>query len=144
MPVSGQPQCTGWPANVAAGPLPASFDAVAVLRCVTSVQTIPGKGEWQVAVLERAEGDLSALTGALHRPPGRMIPGTICPDFVIIPPKIVLVGADGSMVSPKVPVNGCGHTQQQVTAALAALHWKTVSVRPLFQLKTPQEVSPKP
>ncbi len=38
----GQPACAGWPRNPPRVPLPASFVPVAVIRCVTSSQAIPG------------------------------------------------------------------------------------------------------
>jgi hypothetical protein len=126
--------CTDWPAHMASGPLPASFRPVAVIRCVTGYQTIPGKGEWLVATLQRADKNLAALISALHRPPGRMRPGTICPALAMIPPRIVLISGNGSMISPKIPLNGCDMVQRQVIAALAALPWETVSVRLLSQV----------
>jgi hypothetical protein len=139
--VSRYSSCTGWPARVASGPLPASFQPVAVIRCVTGYQTIPGKGEWLVATLQRADKNLTALISALHRPPGRMRPGTICPALAMIPPQIVLISGNGSMISPEIPVNGCGEIQQQVIAALAALPWETVSVRLLSQVESPQQLA---
>jgi hypothetical protein len=132
--VSRYPSCTGWPAHVASGPLPASFQPVAVIRCVTGYQTISGKGEWLVATLQRADKNLAALISALHRPPGRMRPGTVCPALAMIPPQIVLISGNGSMISPKIPLNGCGEVQQQVIAALVSLPWKTVSVRLLSRV----------
>jgi hypothetical protein len=139
--VPGYPSCTGWPAHVASGPLPASFQPVAVIRCVTGYQTIPGKGEWLVATLQRADKNLTALTSALHLAPGRSEPGTICPALILIPPQIVLISGNGSMISPKIPLNGCGEVQQQVVAALVALPWETVSVRLLSQLESPQQLA---
>jgi uncharacterized protein YceK len=139
--VSGYPSCTGWPARVASGPLPASFQPVAVIRCVTGYQTIPGKGEWLVATLQRADKDLAALISALHRSPGRMRPDMICLALAVIPPQIVLISGNGSMISPEIPLNGCGGVQQQVIAALAALPWETVSVRLLSQAESPRRLA---
>src|SRR6516162_5659580 len=70
----GEPACTGWPQRVGSGPLPASFVPVAVLRCVSGYQTIPGKGQWLTATLERAGGDLAPLVAALRRPPEHIAP----------------------------------------------------------------------
>lgn len=139
--VSRYPSCTDWPAHMASGPLPASFQPVAVIRCVTGYQTIPGKGEWLVAALQRADKNLAALISALHRPPGRMRPGAICPALAMIPPRIALISGNGSMISPEIPLNGCGMVQQQVTAALAALPWKTVSVRLISQVESPRQLA---
>ena len=41
--------------------LPPSFVPVAVIRCVTNYQIIPGKGQWEVATLERADKARTAL-----------------------------------------------------------------------------------
>jgi hypothetical protein len=139
--VSRHPSCTDWPTHVASGPLPTSFQPVAVIRCVTDYQTIPGKGEWLVATLQRADKNLTALISALHRPPGRMRPGAICPALAMVPPQIVLISGNGSMINPKIPLNGCGQVQQQVIAALVALPWKTISVRLVSQVESPQQVA---
>src|SRR5580693_10714089 len=66
--VAGQPACVGWPKNVTRSKkLPASFEPVAVIRCVTDYQMIPGKGQWEVATLERADQGLAPLMTALRR-----------------------------------------------------------------------------
>ena len=125
----GEPACTGWPASAPTASLPVSFAAVAVERCVNSAQTIPGKGLWQTASLQRADGDLSALISALRQPPGTHTPGTACPALAMIPPQIVLISATGQELIPRLPVSGCGLIQSQVLAALAGLPWRLVSVR---------------
>ncbi len=125
----GEPACAGWPDNAPTASLPASFVPVAVERCVNGAQTIPGKGLWQVASLQRADHNLDALVSALHRPPGRHQPGTACPALAIIPPRIVLISATGQELIPRIPLSGCGLIQTQVLAALAGLPWRLVSVR---------------
>lgn len=137
----GQPACTGWPANVTRGPLPASFVPVAAIRCVTGYQTIPGKGRWLTATLERADKNLAPLAAALRRPSGRTVPGVICPDIVMLPPQFVLFSGGGEMIMPRLPLTGCGLVAQQVLAALSALPWRPVSVRLVSQVQTPQEVA---
>jgi hypothetical protein len=138
---AGQPACTGWPANIAHGTLPTSFVAVAVLRCVNGEQTIPGKGEWQTATLQRADKDLGALIAALRLPSGVRSPGMMCPDLVELPPQIVLVSADGKTLAPKLPTGDCGLIQGPVLAAIAALPWQTLSVRLVAQLQSQAEAS---
>jgi len=125
----GEPACAGWPDNVPTAGLPVSFVPVAVERCVNGVQTIPGKGLWQIASLQRAASGLDALVSALHRPPGRHQPGTACPMLAIIPPRLLLISATGQELIPRLPVTGCGLIQSQVLAALAELPWRLVSVR---------------
>jgi hypothetical protein len=131
----GSADCTGWPASVPYETLPASFTPVAVIRCVADYETIPGKGEWLVATLQRADTGLTQLTDALRQPAGRTRPGVICPEYVILPPQIVLVSADGKMLRPRLPLNDCGDTQGQVLTALATLPWKAVSERQVAPVK---------
>jgi hypothetical protein len=137
----GEPACAGWPANVARGPLPALFVPVAAIRCVSSYQMIPGKGQWLTATLERADKNLAPLAAALRRPSERTTPDVICPDIVMLPPQFVLISSDGKMIMPRLPLGGCGLVQPQVLAALSALPWQKVSVRLVSQVQTQQEVA---
>lgn len=137
----GQPACTGWPASVASGTLPASFVPVAVLRCVTGYEMVPGKGQWVTATLERADKDLAPLIAALRLPRGQTTPGIMCPQIAVQPQLIVLISGNGTMIVPRLPVSGCGAVLEQVTAALAKLPWQTVSVRLVSQVETQQEAA---
>lgn len=128
--VAGQPACVGWPPNATRSKtLPASFVPVAVIRCVTNFQMIPGKGQWETATLERADQGLAPLLTALQRPNENKPPGTFCTDLVELPPQFVLVGKDGQVIWPTLPRTGCGLVQEEVLGALAALPWQKVSVR---------------
>ena len=137
----GQPACAGWPSNAARGALPASFVPVAVIRCVTSDQMIPGKGQWEVATLERADKNLAPLIAALRRPAPERNPGALCPYIAMVPPQFVMVGGDGRMIIPRLPLSGCGQVQLQVLAALSGLAWRPLSVRLVSQIQTQQEVA---
>lgn len=123
---TGTARCTGWPA-APAGRLPRAFQTASVLRCVTETVSVPHKGQWTAAVLEKADQGLAPLTGALSAVSGHMEPGHMCPQYVIVPPQIVLVGKDGAMVRPAFPVTSCGQIQPKALSALASLHWQTVS-----------------
>jgi len=128
--VAGQPACVGWPRNVTRSKkLPASFVPVAVIRCVTDYQMIPGKGQWEVATLERADQGLAPLLTALQQPNQNRPAGTFCSDLVELRPQFVLVDKDGQAIWPALPVAGCGLVQRGVLSALAALPWQKVSVR---------------
>ena len=128
--VAGQPACVGWPKNVThTKTLPASFVPVAVIRCVTDYQMIPGKGQWEIATLERADQGLAPLLTALQRPNQTRPPGTFCSALVERPPQVVLVDKDGQAIWPALPVTGCGLVQGELLGALAALPWQKVSVR---------------
>ena len=127
--VAGQPACVGWPTDATSVSLPVSFVPVSVERCVNGAQTIPGKGLWTTSTLQRADSGLAALINALRQPAVAHRPGTVCPALAIIPPQVVLIGADGKKLIPRLPVTGCGLIQSRVLAALDGLHWQTVSVR---------------
>ncbi|HEX6454545.1 MAG TPA: hypothetical protein VF060_34415 [Trebonia sp.] len=128
--------CTGWPSAPEAT-LPTSFVPVEVLRCVTGYTTIPGKGQWVTATLEKADANLTPLADALRASSEHRRPGQMCPQFVMLPPEIVLVAADGTAIRPRFPVTNCGEIQHQVLGALDALRWQTVSQRPIEKAPTP-------
>jgi hypothetical protein len=128
-PVAGQPACADWPAGVRKGRLAASFVPVEVLRCVSTTTAVPGQGLYYSATLERATSDISALVAALRQPVKREPAGTMCPMIAVIPPEVILIAKDGSMISPTFPVDGCGLLRSPVTAALNHMPWQTVSVR---------------
>lgn len=139
IPIASGPattDCTGWPASVTYEALPASFTPVSVIRCVADEETIPGKGEWLVATLQRADTGLTPLIDALRQPAAHIASDTICPAYVILPPQIVLVSSDGQMLRPRLPVDDCGHTDGQVLTALAGLPWKAASVRLISPVKS--------
>lgn len=131
----GVPACTGWPGNAAREKLPASFTPVAVLRCVSAEQKIPGKGNWLTETLERADNGLGPLVTALREPSGPRKPGIMCPDLAMVPPQIALIGADGTKIIPRLPLSGCGLVETRVLGALATLSWDPVSVRMITQVK---------
>ncbi len=126
---AGGAVCTGWPTNATRGTLTAFFTPVAVERCVTSFQQIAGKGEWETATLEKSTDKLATLTAVLMRPPAGHQPDVMCPEFAVIPPQIVLIGADGKELIPKLPVGACGTVAEQVLTTLATMTWQKVSVR---------------
>lgn len=125
----GGAACSGWPANAAHGALTALFTPVAVERCVTSFQQIAGKGEWETATLERSTDHLATLTAALMQPSAGHRPDVICPEFVVLPPQIVLFNSTGQELIPRLPVGACGGVDNQVLSTLAAMTWQPVSVR---------------
>jgi hypothetical protein len=127
--IVGGAACAGWPADAAHGTLTALFTPVAVERCVTSFQQIAGKGEWETATLERSTDRLATLAAALMQPSAGRQPDVMCPEFVILPPQIVLFSATGKELIPRLPVGACGAVDTQVLSTLAAMTWQPVSVR---------------
>jgi len=128
-PVPGVPACADWPASARKGHLTAAFVPVEVLRCISTSTAVPGRGLYYSATLQRATSGISALVAALQAPSRHEPSGTMCPMIAMIPPEIVLIAKDGSMLSPAFPVDGCGVLQSPVIAALNHIPWQTVSVR---------------
>lgn len=114
--------------------LPVSFVPVSVERCVNGAETIPGKGLWETATLERSDSGLAGLISALRQPNVTRHPGTVCPALAMVPPEVLLIGADGEKLIPRLPATSCGLVQSRVLAALDGLHWQTVSVRLVAQI----------
>ena len=134
--VAGKPACTGWPAGAVRGTVPPpSFATAAVLRCAVGFKTIPGKGQWETATLERADRDLAPLLTALHHPSQRRAAGVMCPDIAALAPQFVLVGRDGTAIWPRLPLTGCGQVQAGVLATLSALPWQAVSMRLIARVR---------
>jgi hypothetical protein len=132
---AGAVACVGWPADTTSAALPVSFVPVTVERCVNGAQTVPGKGLWTTATLQRATGDLTALISALRAPATPRQPGTFCPAVAVVPPQVVLINASGQKLIPRLPVTGCDMTSSKVLAALDALRWQPVSVRLIAQIQ---------
>jgi hypothetical protein len=143
-PAPGEPDCANWPTSAPQGVLPATFVPVEVLRCQVGTTTVPGKGVYASATLERATQDLQILVDALRRPSGHMAPGTICPALIMLPPQVVLIASNGAMIRPRFPVNNCGLIQQEAVSALNELRWQAVSVRLLSPLPSVGVTAPAP
>jgi hypothetical protein len=127
--IVGGAACSGWPADAAHGTLTALFTPVAVERCVTSFQQITGKGEWETATLERSTDKLATLAAALMLPSRGHQPDVMCPEFVVLPPQIVLFSSTGKELIPRLPAGACGGVDNQVLSALASMTWQPISVR---------------
>jgi hypothetical protein len=118
------------------GPVPPGFKVAWVLRCTTEARALPGKGEWQVLVSERADTSAAALLVALAPVP---VPyqRRPCPMYRVNVPYFALVDTAGKIFTPGVPVDSCGHPLPAALAALKALPFREFSVRPLRQLESP-------
>jgi hypothetical protein len=123
-------------------PLPADFDAVAVVRCEVELETIAGDGTWNVALAQRATGDLSALTSALRTPSSSAPTGSgyACASVGEAVPDFALVDAQGRIVLPGMPHDACGELLTPVFDALNALPWKTETEQRLSQVQTQAEI----
>jgi hypothetical protein len=126
---AGGVACVDWPTGATSAALPVSFVPVSVERCVNGAQTVPGKGLWTTATLQRADAGLATLIDALRQPAAPRQPGTVCPAVAVLPPQVVLISATGQKLIPQLPVGGCGTAASAVLTALDALRWQPVSVR---------------
>jgi hypothetical protein len=119
----------GWPSNAPHGKLTTFFVPVAVERCVTGFQTIRGKGEWETATLEKSTDNLAALVEVLLQPSTRVKPGVFCPEFVVVPPQVLLIDSAGKQLIPRLPMGPCGVSDSRVLGTLALMSWQPISVR---------------
>jgi hypothetical protein len=123
-------------------PIPAGYDAVAVVRCEDEVETVPGDGTWDTALAQRATGDLSALMTALRTPSSN--PPTpadfACSAIGIAVPDFALVDAAGHIVRPILPHDLCDAPLTKVLDAVYAMPWKTETAQKLSQDQTQAEV----
>ena len=80
------------------------------------------------ATLEKSTDKLATLSAVLMRPSGRQ-PDVMCPEFVVIPPQIVLINSTGQELIPRLPIGACGSVEPEVLSTLAAMSWQPLSVR---------------
>jgi hypothetical protein len=104
--------------------IPAGFKPVAAVRCV------PTGGQPTALRMEVATSNLGPLVAALLEPSSsasslNAVPRCLMPDVDGFP--LALVGANGLVIRPSIPVSICGDPSQRVVASLFALHWTTVS-----------------
>lgn len=122
-------------ANPPQAAVPAHFDAVAVVRCVTEFRTVPGDGEWKFSAAQRADSGLAAFLAALRLPSVTPSPGEAYACTGQIPTPLALVDAHGAIIQPSLPSDACGPLTQ-VTSAISALRWKTVTEQRISQIQT--------
>jgi hypothetical protein len=124
-PIPGAAQALSCPLT---GPLslsiPTGFQPVAAVRCVP-VSGQAGDVGKQVAVsnlgpLVTALSEPSAIGKGVNPVPRCLAP--VAENF-----QLALVGANGQVIEPAIPVTICGSPLQQVVTSLAGLDWITAS-----------------
>jgi len=110
--------------------IPAGFQPVAAVRCVPASSTPPPSGQLPYVQKEVAVSGLGPLLTALLEPSatlGGSVPAPRClaPAAGIF--QLALIGADGSVIEPLIPVTVCGGPIQPVVASITALNWTTVN-----------------
>ena len=135
-PLSFEGPNTERPLNQA---IPAGFQAVAVVQCVPVGAIAPASLNY--VRKEVAITGLGPLLAALRKPSGvRNAAHPECLLPFMIMPRLALVGSDGAVIYPRIPVNVCGAPIPLVGASLAALHWIKLSTTREPQL--PQQQDP--
>jgi hypothetical protein len=124
-PLSFEGPNTERPLNQA---IPAGFQAVAVVQCVPVGAIAPASLNY--VRKEVAITGLGPLLAALRKPSG--FRNAVHPDCLLpfmIMPRLALVGSDGAVIYPRIPVNVCGAPIPEVGTSLAALHWIKLSTQ---------------
>jgi hypothetical protein len=122
--------------------LPKGFDTVAVVRCLIDERAVAGDGSWQFAVAQRASAGLADLLRLLQQPNASAPARTqiACPADLLMVPDFGLVGSDGTVVRPKLPLTVCGAPMPNVLTALNGLPWKTETETKVTRIQTQAEI----
>jgi hypothetical protein len=123
--------------------IPAGFSPVAVVRCLPVGGIAPAGGQWSYVRKEAAVAGLGPLLTALQEPTARHgLTGLVqgCPILVTVVPRLALIGRDGAVLYPQIPVTVCGIPRGPVLASLAALHWIMLSTHIGLQGISPEGV----
>jgi hypothetical protein len=94
---------------------------------------------------EVAVAGLSPLMAALRRPSAtQTLTSRVvwCPVVARIVPWLVLIGRDGQLIQPRIPVGACGVPVAPVLASLNSLHW--INLPAPIATKLPAAVDPPP
>jgi hypothetical protein len=126
--------------------IPPGFSPVAVVQCRPPGAIAPVFGERNPMRKEVAVADLQPLLTALGEPSARLAgpgPHPGCPVLTVAAPELALIGHDGTVIYPRIPLTVCGSPIQPVTASLAALHWILLSTTSAPQVGQPQAGQPQ-
>jgi hypothetical protein len=112
---------TSHPDVPAPGSVPAGFEAVEVVECVTGERLTDAQGVWDAITVRHLEGDLGPLLAALAAPHETSTGDQLCPATDVATFQLWLVDALGRAVRPAPPVDVCGAPRPAVRQAVAAL-----------------------
>jgi hypothetical protein len=103
-------------------PIPPGFTAIAIVRCTFAGAIRPTKlggfTRQEVAVT-----GLGPVLAALRLPSAARNQAMSCLPPTLFLTRIALIGSNGSVIYPRIPVNACGIPLLQLTTRLDALHW---------------------
>ena len=103
------------------GSVPAGFEPVGVVECVTGERLTDAQGVWDAITVRHLEGDLGPLLAALDAPHETSTGDQLCPESDVATFQLWLVDALGRAVRPAPPVAACGAPTPAVQQAVAAL-----------------------
>jgi hypothetical protein len=112
-----------------AQPVPARFTPVAAVRYSPAFVPANDLGSRVAPVKEVAVSGLGRLVAALHSRPARLPPGTVCAAQSVYIEWFVLVGKNGQVIRPDIPLGNCGEPSAAVVSSLDALDWVTATTR---------------
>jgi hypothetical protein len=106
--------------------IPAGFQTVAVVRCVPAIRV---SGQPIHLTMEIATSSLGPLLTALGEPSAMNEgpPGPLCLPVFADDIQLALIGANGQVIEPLIPLTICGMPLPDVATSLAGLSWTTVS-----------------
>jgi hypothetical protein len=111
--------------SITTDPIPAGFRPVAVVECVRVPAIVPVTGLRIMEQRRVAVSGLGRLVTTLRMPSTRLLKGGVpaCLAPISVLPWLVLIGADGQVIHPAVPVGPCGLPIVPVLTSLSSLHW---------------------
>jgi hypothetical protein len=109
--------------------IPAQFVPAAVVLCNPAIVFVNHNGRNVPSTRRVATTGLGRLMTALRAPSAPPDSNVACLDQATYVPWFVLVGRNGRVIRPKVPVTVCGDPSPAVLASLNALRWTTPTRR---------------
>jgi hypothetical protein len=122
-------------------PLPADAVLVSVDRCRSEIRAVPGDGQWEFRIDERATTNLAPLAAALRRPSEPIGAHTVCDLVLHDQPVITVRDQLGRQITPTVPQTACRAPLPAVVQALDNLVWVPFATTKLGQVQTELEVT---
>jgi len=101
--------------------IPAGFIPVAVVLCTPGIVFVNHNGRNVPPTRRIATTALGSLMTALRAPSAPRNSKVDCLDQAVFVPWFVLVGRNGQVIRPKIPVTACGDPSPGVLASLNAL-----------------------
>jgi hypothetical protein len=106
--------------------IPAGFAPVAVVRCNPVTVFLNHNRVRMRQVRQVATADLGTLMAALRARSAPANSNVVCPVQLIAIAWFVLIGKNGQVVLPNIPVTVCGDPSPAALASLGALGWRNL------------------